>query len=134
MCNHVVGVDLRFSPKEYRNLHSACRQSWQGLFVYTSMPNRRLLGLQEYVRFIEMNVQITPYIFPRSCTAYNNRSHHPLFLTKHSIMAPLIWRLIGLVNLSCSWSMKSALFIYSYASFKKNIDHSLMLENTCFII
>jgi hypothetical protein len=34
-------------------------------------------------------------IFPRSI--YNNR---PLFFTKHSIKAPLIWRLIGLINLS----------------------------------
>ena len=39
-----------------------------------------------------------PYTFPRS--TYN--TCHPLFLTKHSLMAPLIWCLIGLVNSSGS--------------------------------
>jgi hypothetical protein len=54
-------------------------------------------------------------------------SIHPLFLTKHSIMAPLIWRLIGLVNLSESVAETSEdisvvylqMYMYTYALFQK---------------
>jgi hypothetical protein len=45
-------------------------------------------------------VQVIPCIFPRKLHTITVHSRHLLFLTKHSIMAPLIWRLICLVNLS----------------------------------
>ena len=47
---------------------------------------------------LQVTLYSIPYIFPRS--TYN--TCHPLFLTKHSLMPPLIWCLIGLVNLSGS--------------------------------
>ena len=67
---------------------------------------------------------------------------HPLFLTKHSLMAPLIWCLIGLVNSSGSVAEANDTGVVYLcrciptSRFKKKPRklNFLMLENTCYII